>query len=290
MKTTQELIELISLKKLEENLFEGKSSFMGSPNVFGGQVVSQALYAAYQTVPADRLCHSLHSYFILPGNLEIPIYYEVDNLRDGGSFSTRVVTAKQENEAIFVMTCSFQTKQEGYEHQEEMPIVKQPEELMSWNDIAEQFGTILPKSIMRFVLAERPLDFKPIEFINPFEKKDYDNFSNVWLTFHDVPDNLPLPVIHQLIAYSSDYNLLSTAIKPHASKANFGNTQMASLDHSLWFHRTPNLQDWILVSNESPSAKDTRGFTRGNLFNRSGELICSVSQEGLIRPIQKDKL
>jgi len=273
MKTTQELIELISLKKLEENLFEGKSSFMGSPNVFGGQVVSQALHAAYQTVPSDRFCHSLHSYFILPGHLEKPIYFEVANLRDGGSFSTRVVTAKQD----------------GYEHQEKMPVVTPPEELMSWNDVAEQFGSVLPKSIMRFVLAERPLDFKPVEFVNPFEKKDYPNFSNVWLTFNDVPEDLPLPIIQQLIAYSSDYNLLSTAIKPHASKAHFGNTQMASLDHSIWFHREPNLHDWILVNVESPSANDTRGFTRGNLFNRSGELICSVAQEGLIRPIVKEK-
>lgn len=289
MKTTQELIELISLKKLETNLFEGKSSFMGSPNVFGGQVVSQALHAAYQTVPSDRFCHSLHSYFILPGDLEKLIYFEVANLRDGGSFSTRVVTAKQDNVPIFVMTCSFQLKQEGYEHQDEMPVVTPPEELMSWNDVAEQFGSILPKSIMRFVLAERPLDFKPVELMNPFEKKDYPNKSNVWLTFNDVPDNLPLPIVHQLMAYSSDYNLLSTAIKPHASKAHFGNTQMASLDHSIWFHREPNLQDWILVNVTSPSAVDTRGFTRGNLFNRSGELICSVAQEGLMRPIIKDK-
>ena len=170
-----------------------------------------------------------------------------------------------------------------------MPVVTLPEELMSWNDVAEQFGSVLPKSIMRFVLAERPLDFKPVEFVNPFEKKDYPNFSNVWLTFNDVPKDLPLPIIQQLIAYSSDYNLLSTAIKPHASKAHFGNTQMASLDHSIWFHREPNLHDWILVNVESPSANDTRGFTRGNLFNRSGELICSVAQEGLIRPIIKDK-
>ena len=287
MKTTQELIDLITLKKLEDNLFEGKSSFMGSPNVFGGQVVSQALHAAYQTVPSDRFCHSLHSYFILPGDLEQPIQYDVANLRDGGSFSTRVVTAKQNNVPIFVMASSFQLKQEGYEHQEKMPIVTPPEELMSWNDVAEQFGSVLPKSIMRFVSAERPLDFKPVEFVNPFEKKDYENFSNVWLTFNEVPDNLPLPIIHQLIAYSSDYNLLSTAIKPHASKAHFGNTQMASLDHSIWFDRTPNLHDWILVNVESPSANDTRGFTRGNLFNRSGEMICSVAQEGLIRPIEK---
>ena len=152
MKTTQELIELISLKKLEENLFEGKSSFMGSPNVFGGQVVSQALHAAYQTVPSDRFCHSLHSYFILPGDLEKPIYYEVANLRDGGSFSTRVVTAKQDNVPIFVMACSFQLKQEGYEHQDKMPVVTPPEELMSWTP--NIFANEAPVEVAKFDLDE----------------------------------------------------------------------------------------------------------------------------------------
>lgn len=287
MKTTQELIELISLKKLENNLFEGKSSFMGSPHVFGGQVVAQALNAAYQTVDKDRFCHSLHSYFILAGQLDEPIYYEVANLRDGGSFSTRVVTAKQNSEAIFVMACSFQLKQEGYEHQEEIPDVKQPEELISWRQIAEMFGDFLPKATKQFIMADRPIDFKPVETLNLAEKKDYESYSNVWMNFNDAPENLPLQVVHQLIAYSSDYNLLSTALKPHASKAHFGNTQMASLDHSIWFHRTPNLQDWILVSVDCPSTMDTRGFTKGELFNRSGELICSVAQEGLIRPKTK---
>ncbi len=288
MKKTQELIDLITLTRLDGNLFEGKSSFMGSPNVFGGQVVSQALHAAYQTVDGDRLCHSLHSYFILPGHLEKPIYYDVSILRDGGSFSTRVVTAKQENVPIFVMACSFQLKQEGYEHQGTMPEVTPPEELLSWNDVAEQFGAVLPKSIMRFVLAERPIDFKPVEFVNLFENKDHENYSNIWMSFCDVPEQLPLPIMHQLIAYGSDYNFLTTAIKPHASKANFNNTKMASIDHSIWFHRAPDLNDWILVNIESPSAIDTRGYARGSMYNRTGELICSVAQEGLIRPLTEN--
>jgi acyl-CoA thioesterase II len=288
MNTTSELINLLTLQKIGENLFEGNSSYMGSPNVFGGQVVAQALHAAYQTVPEDRFCHSLHSYFILPGNLEIPIQYEVTLLRDGGSFTTRSVTAKQEGKAIFMMACSFQLDQEGLNHQIDIPEVKAPEDLMSWNEIGKLFGPMLPKQIQKFVSAERPLDFKPVEIPNPFEKKDYDPVSNVWMKFLDVNDKeYSLPILHQLIAYSSDYNVLSTALMPHASKAHFGNMQLASLDHSLWFHRKPNLNEWMLLNVESPSASNTRGFTKGNIFNRSGELVCSLTQEGLIRPIQR---
>lgn len=288
MNTTSELINLITLQKIGENIFEGRSSYMGSPNVFGGQVVSQALHAAYQTVPEDRFCHSLHSYFILPGDLEIPIRYEVTVLRDGGSFTTRSVTALQEDKVIFMMACSFQLDQAGLNHQIDMPLVKEPEELFSWGDIAAQFGAMLPKQLHRFVSADRPLDFKPVEIPNPFEKKNYDPVSNVWMKFIDAkPEEYSLPILHQLIAYSSDYNVLSTALMPHASVAHFGNTQLASLDHSLWFHRKPKLDDWLLLNVESPSASNTRGFTKGNIFNRTGQLICSLTQEGLMRPIQR---
>lgn len=286
MNTTTELINLITLKKIGENLFEGRSLYMGSPNVFGGQVVSQALYAAYQTVPEDRFCHSLHSYFILPGNLEIPIEYEVTILRDGGSFTTRSVTAKQEGKAIFMMACSFQMEQDGYEHQIDMPIVKSPDELVSWTDILEQFGTLLPKAIHNFIAAERPLEFKPTVIQNPFEKVDYEPISNTWIKFNEADMDLSIPTIQQLLAYCSDYNVLATSLLPHASKAHFGNTQVASLDHSIWFHRNTDLKDWILINVESPSASNTRGFNKGSIFNRSGELICSITQEGLMRPKQ----
>ena len=285
MKTTTELINLITLNKIGENLFEGRSSYMGSPNVFGGQVVSQALHAAYQTVPEGRFCHSLHSYFILPGDLELPIEYEVTILRDGGSFTTRSVTARQEGKAIFMMACSFQIEQEGYTHQIEMPTVKSPDELISWTDILNQFGTMLPKSIYNFIAADRALEFKPTVIQNPFEKKDYEPISNTWIKFIDADLDLSIPIIHQLLAYCSDYNVLATSILPHASKANFGNTQIASLDHSIWFHRNTDLKDWILVNVESPSASNTRGFNKGSIFNRSGELICSITQEGLMRPL-----
>ncbi len=288
MNTTTELINLITLTKISENLFEGRSSYMGSPNVFGGQVVSQALNAAYQTVPEDRFCHSLHSYFILPGDLNLPIQYEVTILRDGGSFTTRSVTARQEGKAIFMMACSFQLEEEGYAHQIEMPTVKGPEELVSWTDILNQFGTLLPKQIYNFIAAERPLEFKPTVIQNPFEKVDYEPISNTWIQFKEADLELSIPTIHQLIAYCSDYNVLATSLLPHASKAHFGNTQIASLDHSIWFHRNTDLKDWLLINVESPSASNTRGFNKGSIFNRSGELICSITQEGLMRPIKKD--
>jgi acyl-CoA thioesterase II len=288
MNTITELIKLISLKKVNDTTFEGTSSYMGSQNVFGGQVVSQALYAAYQTVPEDRFCHSLHSYFILPGDLNIPITYEVTILRDGGSFTTRSVTARQNGEAIFMMACSFQIDQDGYCHQIAMPEVKQPEELMSWNDLLEQFGTFLPQKIHDFISVDRPLDFKPVEIPNPFDKKDLFPESNTWIKFtNDIEEELPLPILHQIIAYASDYNVLTTSLLPHASKAHMGNTQLASLDHSIWFHRKPEINDWMLINVKSPSTSNTRGLNKGNLFNRSGELVCSLTQEGLIRPIQR---
>ena len=289
MKTTQELIELLDLQSIDENQFVGQNNFMGSRNVFGGQVVAQALNAAYKTVPENRFCHSLHSYFILTGDLNKEINYHVARLRDGGSFTTRYITAKQDDNIIFVMAASFQLEQEGYHHQIEMPQVKQPEELMSWEELIQQFGSLLPKKLFEFVNAERPIDFKPIEFDNPFERKNQAPRMNVWVKFKNIKEEYEVHTLHELIAYCSDYNLLGTALKPHAEVAHFGNTQMASLDHSIWFHRKPDLSDWLLISMDSPSASGARGFTRGNIFNRSGELVASVTQEGLIRPndIQK---
>ncbi|WP_068598894.1 acyl-CoA thioesterase [Vaginella massiliensis] len=286
MKTTDELIDLLSLTEREENIYIGHSNFMGSRNVFGGQVVAQALNAAYNTVPKDRFCHSLHSYFILTGDLNKEIEYHVARLRDGGSFTTRYISAKQDDKIIFVMAASFQLLQEGYEHQIEMPQLKQPEELMSWSEIFNQFGSFLPKKLFDFIGAERPIEFKPVELDNPFEKVDHPPVMNVWVKFKELKQDYSLQDLQELIAYVSDYNLLGTALKPHASQAHFGNTQMASLDHSIWFHRKPDLSDWILVSMDSPSASGARGYTRGNLFNRNGELIASITQEGLIRPLE----
>lgn len=223
--------------------------------------------------------------FLLPGDLQKPIEYKVTNLRDGGSFSTRYIVASQENIPIFIQMCSFQTLQHGYEHQPEMPVTKKPEELIGWTDIAAQFGDFLPGPIKKFVNTDRPMEFKPVELYNPFEKLDRPDFNRIWTKFNDVPEKLSVQTMHQLIAYVSDYNLLSTAIQPHASKAHLGNTKLASLDHSIWFHRAPSISDWLLIDTVSPSASNTRGFTTANMFTSAGDLLCSISQEGLMRPL-----
>ncbi len=285
MQTTQELIDLLALQTDNNIDFVGKNNYMGSRSVFGGQVVAQALSAAYQTVPKDRFCHSLHSYFILPGDLKKDIHYQVTNLRDGGSFTTRSVIALQDDKTIFMMAASFQLSQEGYTHQIEMPKVALPEELISWNDIKSKYGSFLPSRLFTFLDTERPIDFKPVELDNPLKRENHSTNWNVWVKFKHANNDYNLAALHQLITYASDYNILGTALRPHAEKAHFGNTQMASLDHSIWFFRKPDITDWILFSMDSPNASGARGFTRGNVFNRNGELIASVTQEGLIRPM-----
>lgn len=288
MKNTAELLDILILEDLGDYNFKGESVAIGSPNVFGGQVLAQSLNAAHRTVPEERILHSLHSYFLEPGNLNIPIRYSVHVIRDGGSFSTRRVTAYQGEKTIFILACSFHKEQEGYEHQ--MPIkkdIKQPEELLSWTDMLAQFGDFLPKKMKAFLAIERPIDFKPVQMPNPLEKKDLPPIVDVWFKLKGDPKNLDLKTKQQILTYLSDYNILTACLNPNASKANFGNTQVASLDHSMWFYRDFDFNDWMLFSIESPNSFGARGFARGNIFTRSGDLIASVAQEGLMRPMRK---
>lgn len=288
MKNTQELLDILILEDIGDNNFKGNSAAIGSPNVFGGQVLAQSLNAAHRTVPEERILHSLHSYFLEPGNLTIPIRYNVQVIRDGGSFSTRRVTAYQEDKTIFILACSFHKKQEGYEHQ--MPIkapIKQPEELLSWKDMLTQFGDFLPKKLKSFLEIERPIDFKPLEIPNPAEKKDLPPIVDVWFKLKGDTTTLDLKTKQQILTYISDYNILNACLNPNASVANFGNTQMASLDHSMWFYRDFDFNDWMLFSVESPNSFGARGFACGNIYTRDGKLVASVAQEGLMRPIRK---
>lgn len=288
MKTTEQLIDLIHLKELSETTFEGFSETVGSKNVFGGQVLAQALNAAYRTVPEERFCHSLHGYFILPGDLEKPIVYKVQKVRDGGSFTTRYVTAEQDRKSIFVLASSFQIKEDGYEFQGGMPKVPQPETLFSWEDIYAQTKDFLPESFGRFLSLERPITFKPTVINNPLEKKDLPPTQNVWFKFNEIKKDLSIRHFQEMLAYSSDYNILVTALQPHASQAHFGNMLMASLDHAMWFHRDPeDLSDWFLYSIDVSSTSNARGLTSGKIFSRDGKLIASVAQEGLIRKLLK---
>lgn len=288
MKNTQELLNILTLKDIGDNNFNGISKDIGSPNVFGGQVLAQSLNAAYRTVSEQRILHSLHSYFLEAGNLEKPITYNVQIIRDGGSFSTRRVTAHQEDKTIFILACSFHKKEEGYEHQ--MPIkkdIKQPEELFSWTDMLDQFGDFLPKKLKAFLSIERPIDFKPVEIANPLDMKDLPPVVDVWFKLKGDSTDLTLALKQQILTYISDYNILTACLNPNASVANFGNTQMASLDHSMWFYRDFDFNDWMLFSIESPNSFGARGFACGNIYTREGKLVASVAQEGLMRAIKK---
>ena len=287
MKTISDLLKVLVLKKEDENLFSGISKSIGSPNVFGGQVLAQALNAAQRTITNNRVLHSLHSYFLEAGNLNLPINYHVEILRDGGSFSTRRVTAKQGEVVIFILAASFHKAEEGHSHQIEMNSdIKQPKELLSWNDMLEQFGEFLPKSTKAFLEIDRPIEFKPTTVPNPMEKKDLPPTLDVWFKLNGNSDDVDTATKQQILTYISDYNILTAALNPNASKAHYGNTQMASLDHSMWFFREFNFNDWMLFSIESPSTSKARGFARGHIFSREGKLIASVAQEGLMRPIK----
>jgi acyl-CoA thioesterase-2 len=288
MKSIEGLINVLNLEQKNENEFIGISKTIGSPNVFGGQVLAQALSAAYNSITNNRVLHSLHAYFLEAGNLELPITYLVTIMRDGGSFSTRRVTAKQGEKTIFILAASFHKEEKGHEHQVKFESeIKQPEELLSWDDMLLQFGDFLPKKLKTFLEVERPIDFKPTFVINPLDQKDLQPFSDVWFKVKGNTAGFNLPLKQQILTYISDYTILTSTLYPNASVANLGNTQMASLDHSMWFFREFDLEDWMLYKTESPSAFGARGFARGNIYSKTGELIASVAQEGLMRPIKK---
>jgi acyl-CoA thioesterase-2 len=288
MKEISELLDLLNLEQIEENLFRGYSKTVGSANVFGGQVLAQALSAAINTVPEDRHVHSLHSYFILPGNLDIPIIFQVDRIRDGGSFTTRRVKAIQQGREIFLMSASFQSDEIGFDHQIAMPKVQEPEQLVSWKDLAKHFGEFLPQNMYDFLNLDRPIEFRPVELYNPAVPEKREPFRHIWMkSIGEMPEN---PKFHPLVlAYASDYNLLTSALLPHGKEGSIPKLQLASLDHAMWFYRPFRMDDWLLYAIDSPSASNSRGFTRGNIFTRDGKLVASVAQEGLMRPRKQPK-
>jgi len=288
MKDNKELIDLLNLKEIDKDTFSGKSVTIGNAIVFGGQVLAQAINAAYRTIPEGRFLHSLHSYFLEAGDLTIPITYKVAEIRDGGSFSTRRITASQNDKTIFILAASFHKQEEGFEHQTAMNTdVKQPEELLSWDEMRVKFGDLLPKSIKSFLSIERPISFKPVRVPNPLESKNLPAKEEIWFKLKgDIP-KMDLTLKHQLLTYISDYNILNAAFNPNAKDYNFYNTQTASLDHSMWFFRDFDFDDWLLFSTESPNAFGARGLSRANIYTRDGKLVASVAQEGLLRPIKK---
>ncbi len=278
-----DLLGLLDLEPLEVNIYRGRNRDIGTGRVFGGQVLSQALVAARRTVDEPREAHSLHGYFILPGDLAAPIVYFVDRLRDGSSFSTRRVTAIQHGRAIFNLSASFQVAEPGYEHQSSMPNVPPPEQLTNELELIRGMADRIPESLRMVITQDRPIDFRPVSPIDPFHPEKREPVRHLWLRAIDrLPDE---PIVHQaVLAYASDYGLLGTALLPHAVSPRSSALQIATLDHSFWAHRPFRADEWLLYAMDSPAAAGARGFTRGTIYTRDGQLVASVAQEGLLRP------
>jgi acyl-CoA thioesterase-2 len=272
---TDEILALLQLEQSGTDQFIGHSHFMGSPNVFGGQVLGQSLHAACMTV-AGRRPHSLHALFILAGNHRLPITFEVERVRDGGSFSTRRVIALQEGRRIFVMSASFQMSEEGLSHQRPAPASSDPESLPSslvqWRD--------------RLSTTDRPFMPVPVDMRidgggDVYHQTSMD-YKKVWMK---APMRLPDDVVlhESLFAYVSDFGLLSTSLQPHGIQMTDPRLQIASLDHTIWFHRPLRMDEWLLFEMESPNASGGRGLNFCYVYNQRGELVATLAQEGLIR-------
>ncbi|MCY1665598.1 acyl-CoA thioesterase II [Rhizobium sp. SL86] len=278
----EQLIETLDLERLEENLFRGVSPQVGWQRVFGGQVIAQALMAAQRTATDDRFVHSLHAYFLLPGDPKVPIIYQVERLRDGSSFTTRRVTAIQHGKAIFAMSVSFQIEEPGYDHQTTIPQIKQPEELMSEQQFQEMFLAHAPEMVKRYWGQKRPVEIRPVNLVHYVSEEKLKPEQQIWVrTTGVVPDDRHYQAA--VLAYLSDMTLLDTSLYPHGTTIFDPAVQAASIDHAMWFHRPCALDDWLLYAQDSPSASGARGMTRGALYTRSGALVASVAQEGLIR-------
>jgi acyl-CoA thioesterase-2 len=278
----KEVLDLLNLEAIEVNIFRGVSPKDRSQRVFGGQVLGQALVAAYRTVE-ERVCHSLHAYFIRPGDPKVPILYEVDRARDGKSFTTRRVVAVQHGEQIFNLSASFQVPEQGLEHQFDRPTVKGPEGLESEEERRRRLAHQLPEAVREHVTRVNPIELRPVEddddLINPKKAPPYQQ---VWMKVRgDMPSDLAM---HQcVLAYASDMTLLDTCLMPHGISWFSGRLQSASLDHAMWFHHPFRVDEWLLYAQDSPSAAGARGFNRGSVFAPDGKLVASVAQEGLVR-------
>ncbi len=282
-----DLLGLLELERIETNLFRGVSARDGRSRVFGGQVAAQALRAAALTVPVERPVHSLHSYFLRPGDPSIPIVYEVDRIRDGGSFTTRRVVAVQRGEAIFHLSASFQILEPGPDHAMTMPDVARPEELPSTEERLDLMNQELVPQIADLVGQERPIELRLVDPPIRGSSGPRAPAQDVWLRAKGrLPDD---PVIQVCVfAYASDYTLLETATLPHAVElASSEELMFASLDHAMWFHRPFRADEWLLYHQSSPSASGARGLSVGYVFRADGALVATVMQEGLIRPVRR---
>jgi acyl-CoA thioesterase-2 len=276
-----QLLDLLDLERLDRDLFRGGNQDIGAPAVFGGQVLGQALMAASRT-REERPVHSLHSYFLRPGDKSIPIIYQVERVRDGGSFTTRRVVAMQEGEPIFIMSASFQQRETGLSHQIAMPAVPGPEELPDEYDLRLCAAAHLPAGQRAFHTSVRPVIMRPIDPAALWATEVTSAQQQFWVR---VPGTLPDdPELHcALLAYVSDYYLMGTALRPHGLRFGAPGLQSASLDHAMWFHRELRVDGWLLYTMESPSASGARGLNFGHFYRRDGTLVATCVQEGLIR-------
>ena len=276
------LLDLLDLEPLEHNIYRGNNREIGSGRVFGGQVLAQALVAARRTVDEPRDAHSLHGYFILPGDVTTPIVYFVDRLRDGKSFTTRRVTGIQHGQAIFSMTASFHVVEAGEEHHAPMPEAPPPEELARELDLIREIAYRIPPRLREVLTQDRPIDFRPVNPTDFFLPEQRPPAQMMWFrALGEVPGEL---VEHQaVLAYASDYGLLATALLPHGLTIRMPQLQVASLDHCIWLHRPFRVDEWLLYVMDSPTAAGARGFARGTIYSRDGALVASVAQEGLMR-------
>ncbi|MEJ1168711.1 acyl-CoA thioesterase [Variovorax sp. CCNWLW235] len=276
-----ELVALMQLEPLGGDKFLAQSEDIGTPAVFGGQVLGQSLAAASLTVGADRPVHSMHAYFLLPGE-HAPIEYSVDRVRDGRSFTTRHVVARQQERIIFEMSASFQTVDDGVEHQFTMPTVQGPEGLVSELDRRIALGDRLPERWRIKGLEPHGIEYRRVEADDLLTPEVRPSESAIWMrAIAPLPDN---PVVHRaLLAYASDHGLLRAAMLPHGLSFMSGQVRPASLDHAMWFHRDFRMDDWLLYVLDSPSASGARGLCRGSLYSRDGRLVASTAQEGMLR-------
>ncbi len=283
--SAEDLLSILDLEPIEQDIFRGRSPQVGWQRIFGGLVIAQALVAASRTV-RGRAPHSLHGYFMLPGDPSVPIVYKVDRLRDGGSFTTRACVAIQHGRPIFSLSASFHGDERGFDHAAAMPDVPPPEALPSEHEIKERYGQQMPEPVRVYFERDRPIELRPVDPLR-FTARPVSGalprVQNIWMrTTGPLPDD---PAVHAaVLAYLSDMTLLDTALIAHGRSVFDRDLQVASLDHALWFHRPCRADEWLLYAEDSPSASGARGFTRGQIFSRDGVLAASVAQEGLIRP------
>jgi len=281
-KVLTELLTLLKLEVIEEGIYRGQSQDLGFRALFGGQVMGQALSAAQETIASDRFVHSLHSYFLRAGDASKAVVYEVEALRDGASFSTRRVKAIQNGKAIFYMTASFQHVEQGFDHQDVMPEVPAPEDVMPFQNFIKANQAVLPAVLNEQFLAERPIEMRPVQQYNWLAPEKTSSSTQMWIKANgELPDDLRIHTY--MLAYTSDFHFLPTALLPHGASHFHPNFQIATIDHAMWFHRPFRFDDWLLYCMDSPSASNGRGLVKGKIFNRQGELVASTMQEGVIR-------